>query len=87
MYHDYAISQTLFHWQIQYSARSNSGRGLGYITQQENLQQNKESYFLFVRDQGKDENCFNNPRYFRTLSNRQTIMMAMEKKSDISKTN
>ena len=52
MYHDYAISPTLFHWQTQNSARPNSGQGLGYITQQET----KKTFLLFVREQGKDEN-------------------------------
>ncbi|NQY33904.1 MAG: DUF3427 domain-containing protein [Alteromonadaceae bacterium] len=52
MYHDYAISPTLFHWQTQNSARPNSGRGLGYITQQET----SKTFILFVREQGKDEN-------------------------------
>ena len=52
MYHDYAISPTLFHWQTQNSARPNSGRGLGYITQQET----NKTFLLFVREQGKDEN-------------------------------
>jgi hypothetical protein len=52
MYHDYAISPTLFHWQTQNSARPNSGRGLGYIQQKET----KKIILLFVREQGKDEN-------------------------------
>lgn len=52
MYHDYAISPTLFHWQTQNSARPDSGRGLGYITQTET----KKTFILFVREQGKDEN-------------------------------
>ena len=52
MYHDYAISPTLFHWQTQNSARPNSGRGLGYIKQKEN----KKTFMLFVREQAKDEN-------------------------------
>jgi superfamily II DNA or RNA helicase len=52
MYHDYAISPTLFHWQTQNSARPNSGRGLSYITQKET----KKVFLLFVREQGKDEN-------------------------------
>ena len=52
MYHDYAISPTLFHWQTQNSARPNSGRGLGYITQKET----QKTFLLFVREQGKDEN-------------------------------
>jgi len=51
MYHDYAISPTLFHWQTQNSARPNSGRGLGYTQQKEN----KKIFLLFVREQAKDE--------------------------------
>ena len=52
MYHDYAISPTLFHWQTQNSARPNSGRGLAYITQKKT----NKTFLLFVREQGKDEN-------------------------------
>ncbi|MDX2370402.1 MAG: DUF3427 domain-containing protein, partial [Colwellia sp.] len=52
MYHDYAISPTLFHWQTQNSTRPNSGRGLAYINQKEN----HKTFLLFVREQGKDEN-------------------------------
>jgi superfamily II DNA or RNA helicase len=52
MYHDYAISPSLFHWQTQNSAKPNSGRGLGYITQKET----NKTFLLFVREQGKDEN-------------------------------
>ena len=52
MYHDYAISPTLFHWQTQNSAKPQSGRGLSYIQQK----QNKKTYLLFVREQAKDEN-------------------------------
>jgi len=51
MYHDYAISPTLFHWQTQNSARPHSGRGLGYIQQKEN----NKTILLFVREQAKDE--------------------------------
>jgi len=52
MYHDYAVSPTLFHWQTQNSARPHSGRGLGYIKQQES----NKTILLFVREQTKDEN-------------------------------
>jgi superfamily II DNA or RNA helicase len=52
MYHDYAVSPTLFHWQTQNSARPNSGRGLGYIMQKEH----NKTFLLFVREQGNDEN-------------------------------
>ncbi|WP_394172905.1 DUF3427 domain-containing protein [Thalassotalea litorea] len=51
MYHDYAISPTLFHWQSQNSAKPTSGKGLGYIQQK----QNKKTFILFVREQAKDE--------------------------------
>ncbi|WP_254700621.1 DUF3427 domain-containing protein [Paraglaciecola mesophila] len=52
MYHDYAISPTLFHWQTQNSARPNSGRGLDYVQQKDN----HKTFLLFVREKGKDEN-------------------------------
>ncbi|GIU33345.1 DUF3427 domain-containing protein [Shewanella schlegeliana] len=51
MYHDYAISTTLFHWQTQNSAKPTTGRGKGYITQKEN----NKTFILFVREQAKDE--------------------------------
>ncbi len=51
MYHDYAISDTLFHWQTQNSAKPQSGRGLSYIQQA----QTEKTYVLFVREQAKDE--------------------------------
>lgn len=51
MYHDYAISPTLFHWQTQNSAKPTSGKGLGYIQQK----QSKKAFILFVREQAKDE--------------------------------
>jgi len=52
MYHDYAISPTLFHWQTQNSAKPSYGRGLDYIKQKEN----NKTFLLFVREQAKDEN-------------------------------
>ncbi|MFT7680907.1 MAG: superfamily II DNA or RNA helicase [Moritella dasanensis] len=52
MYHDYAISPCLFHWQTQNSAKPTSGKGLGYIQQQ----QTNKTILLFVREQAKDEN-------------------------------
>ena len=51
MYHDYAISPTLFHWQTQNSSKPTSGKGLSYIQQK----QNKKTFILFVREQAKDE--------------------------------
>ena len=51
MYHDYAISRSLFHWQTQNSAKPSSGRGLAYTQQTEN----NKTYILFVRERSKDE--------------------------------
>lgn len=51
MYHDYAISESLFHWQSQNSARPDRGRGQDYI-QHQSL---GKRLFLFVREQSKDE--------------------------------
>ncbi|KAF7764410.1 ATP-dependent helicase IRC3 [Pseudoalteromonas citrea] len=52
LYHDYALSPTLFHWQTQNSARPEHGRGLSYIEHQ----QAGKTFLLFVREQSKDEN-------------------------------
>jgi hypothetical protein len=51
MYNDYAINETLFHWQSQNSARPDIGKGLSYITHQEN----NKRILLFVREKNKDE--------------------------------
>jgi hypothetical protein len=51
MYHDYAISETLFHWQSQNSARPEKGKGLSYI----NHQHDGKKIMLFVRESSKDE--------------------------------
>ncbi len=51
MYHDYAISPTLFHWQTQNSAKPTAGKGLSYIQQK----QNNKTFILFVREKAKDE--------------------------------
>ena len=52
MYHDYALSPILFHWQTQNNTRPSSGRGLGYINQKAE----QKTFLLFVREQAKDEN-------------------------------
>ena len=52
MYHDYAINESLFHWQSQNSARPEYGRGLGYIEHEKE----GRKLILFVREQAKDEN-------------------------------
>jgi hypothetical protein len=51
MYDDYAISETLFHWQSQNSSRPNIGRGLSYIKHQEN----DKKILLFIREKANDE--------------------------------
>ncbi|MGO3181600.1 MAG: DUF3427 domain-containing protein [Aequorivita sp.] len=51
MYNDYAVSETLFHWQSQNQTRSDRGKGLTYINHQ-NLD---KKILLFVREKSKDE--------------------------------
>ena len=51
MYDDYAISETLFHWQSQNSARPDKGKGLSYIKHQEN----NKKILLFIREKASDE--------------------------------
>ena len=51
MYDDYAISETLFHWQSQNSSRPDIGKGLSYIQHQKN----KKRILLFVREKANDE--------------------------------
>lgn len=51
MYHDYAISENLFHWQSQNISRPDRGRGSDYI-HHKNI---GKRLFLFVREQTKDE--------------------------------
>lgn len=51
MYHDYSISEDLFHWQSQNSSRPDRGRGRDYIQHREI----GKRLFLFVREQAKDE--------------------------------
>jgi superfamily II DNA or RNA helicase len=51
MYNDYAVSETLFHWQSQNQTRSDQGKGLTYINHK-NL---NKKILLFVREKAKDE--------------------------------
>lgn len=51
MYDDYAISETLFHWQSQNSSRPDVGKGLSYI----NHQENSKKILLFIREKANDE--------------------------------
>jgi superfamily II DNA or RNA helicase len=51
LYNDYAISETLFHWQSQNSAKPEDGKGRSYI----NHQKNKRTILLFIREKNNDE--------------------------------
>lgn len=51
MYNDYAINETLFHWQSQNSSKPEIGKGLSYITHQEN----EKTILLFMREKNTDE--------------------------------
>jgi hypothetical protein len=51
LYHDYAISDVLFHWQSQNAARPDKGKGLSYIKHRES----GKKIILFVREQIEDE--------------------------------
>jgi superfamily II DNA or RNA helicase len=51
LYEDYAISDTLFHWQTHNAARPEIGRGLSYINQ---VKQGKR-ILLFVRERKNNE--------------------------------
>jgi len=52
MYDDYAISETLFHWQSQNSSRPDKGKGLSYIKHHDN----DKKILLFIREKALDEN-------------------------------
>jgi superfamily II DNA or RNA helicase len=51
LYQDFALSEQLFHWQTQNSARPDKGKGLSYINQSEK----GKIVLLFVREQNEDE--------------------------------
>jgi superfamily II DNA or RNA helicase len=52
MYDDYAISETLFHWQSHNAYGPETTKGLSYIKHHEN----NKKILLFVREKGRDEN-------------------------------
>ena len=52
MYDDYAISETLFHWQSHNAYGPKTPKGLSYI----NHQENDKKMLLFVREKANDEN-------------------------------
>ncbi|MCE6988611.1 DUF3427 domain-containing protein [Dyadobacter sp. CY323] len=54
LYNDYAVSEKIFHWQSQNTARPETGKGLSYVKQK----QTGKSILLFVREKNNDE--FNN---------------------------
>jgi superfamily II DNA or RNA helicase len=51
MYDDYAINETLFHWQSQNSAGPDTPKGISYIKHEEE----DKIILLFVREKNKDE--------------------------------
>ena len=51
MYDDYAISESLFHWQSQNQTRNDRGKGLTYI----NHKELGKHVLLFVREKANDE--------------------------------
>lgn len=51
LYNDFAISDTLFHWQSQNSSRPDSGKGLSYI----HHQKNEKKILLFVREKANNQ--------------------------------
>lgn len=51
LYNDYAISETLFHWQTQNAAGPKTTKGLSYI----HHVQKKKKILLFVRERNEDE--------------------------------
>ncbi|MEO6150479.1 MAG: DUF3427 domain-containing protein [Mucilaginibacter sp.] len=54
LYDDYAINESLFHWQSQNATTPNSTKGLSYIQHNEI----KKKILLFVREQNDDEYGF-----------------------------
>jgi hypothetical protein len=52
MYEDYAITENLFHWQSQNSAKPDSPKGLSYI----NHVKEGKTILFFVREKNVDEN-------------------------------
>jgi len=51
LYQDYAISDTLFHWQSQNATREDKGKGLSYI----NHEDSGKKILLFVRERNENE--------------------------------
>ncbi|MDO9154939.1 MAG: DUF3427 domain-containing protein [Paludibacter sp.] len=51
LYQDYAISDTLFHWQSQNASRPDKGKGLSYIKHEEQ----GKNILLFIRESNENE--------------------------------
>jgi hypothetical protein len=51
LYEDFAVSDTLFHWQSQNNVKPGSGRGKSYI----NHEREKKRGLLFIREKNNDE--------------------------------
>jgi hypothetical protein len=51
MYDDYAINETLFHWQSQNSAGPETPKGISYI----NHKASQKTILLFIREKNSDE--------------------------------
>ena len=51
LYNDFAISETLFHWQSQNQTRKDKGKGLTYI----NHKELGKNILLFIREKSKNE--------------------------------
>ena len=51
LYQDYALSDTLFHWQSQNATRSDVGKGLSYIQHEDS----GKKILLFVRERNENE--------------------------------
>jgi len=60
LYDDYAINETLFHWQSQNATTPESAKGLSYI----NHNSQHKRILLFVREQNDDEFGFTMPYVF-----------------------
>jgi superfamily II DNA or RNA helicase len=59
-YEDYAISETIFHWQSQNKVRPETPTGISYIRHKEQ----HKTLLLFVRENKKDSYGFTMPYYF-----------------------
>jgi len=67
LYEDYAISETIFHWQSQNATSSEKGKGLSYI----NHHSKGKKVLLFVRERNKDE--YNNTMSYVFLGDGKLI--------------